>query len=321
MKVLIVRQDKLGDCLLTTPIPSAIRKARPDSEVHFMCQAPFATFFERLPDVKQVHLTPYRLGIWGIITTAFAWRKQKYGAVLIPKEDSGDHTLAAWLAGIPLRVGLTHKGYGKKLTRNFHGSFDPSTHEVRLILRMAEEALSTSLPETPSSMPLSEGDLTEAMKMVDGLGEYFVVAPFTGGTSQPWPIEKFMALGEKLCDELGMTAIIVGSAAEQDQAEAVSAFDGALNAAGQFTLPGLAALIKGAAFMVSVNSGLIHLAATQSTPACVIETRPDAESASQRWAPWMSPYVTVLPSGGEEPRVDQVHKAVIKLLGKTHPDM
>lgn len=320
MKILIVRQDKLGDCLLTTPIPGSIRKARPECEVHVMCQQHFATFFKRLPDVKQVLNTPYRLGPWGIITTAFAWRKQKYGAILIPKEDSGDHTLAAWLAGIPIRIGMTHKGYGKRLTRNYQGSFDPATHEVRLILRMAEEALSTSLPETPSSMPLSESDLTEAMTMVDGLGEYFVVAPFTGGTSQPWPIENFKSLGEQLCEELGMTAIMVGTAAEQDQAAEASAFDGALNAAGQFSLPGLAALIKGAAFMVSVNSGLIHLAATQSTPACVIETRPDADSASQRWAPWMSPHTTILPSNGQPPTVNQVHRAVIRLLGKTHGD-
>lgn len=320
MKVLIVRQDKLGDCLLTTPLPASIKKARPDCEIDILCQSGFVSLFNRLPDVSSVQATTYRLGLLGIMKTALAWRREKYSAVLLPKEDSGDHTLAAWLAGIPVRVGMTHKRYGKRLTRNFHGSFDSSTHEVRLMLRMAEEALGTSLPECRADLPLTEADLTEAMTMVDGLGEYFVLAPFTGGTSQPWDLEKFRSLGERLCDELGMTAIIVGTAAEQDLADKASAFDGGLNAAGQFSLTGLAALLKGSAFLVSVNSGLIHLAATQQTPACVIETRSDAESASKRWAPWMSPSVTVLPLAGQEPRLEQVHKELMKLIAKTHPD-
>ncbi len=321
MKILIVRQDKLGDCLLATPIPRSIHLARPDSVVHVMCQPAFRTFFERLPHVSKVLSTPYRLGLWGIVKTALAWRKERYSAVILPKEDSGDHTLAAWLAGIPVRIGMTHKRYGRKLTRCFHGAFDPSTHEVRLMLRMAEEAAGTSLPESPAELPLTESDLAEAMEMVDGLGEYFVIAPFTGGTSKPWPVNNFRALGRQLCEELGMTAIIVGSENEIEKADEASAFDGGLNAAGQFSLTGLAALLKGASFMVSVNSGLIHLAATQKTPACVIETRPDAESASQRWAPWMSPYTVILPNGGSEPSVEQVHKALLRLLAKTHPDL
>lgn len=317
MKVLIVRQDKLGDCLLTLPVPAAVKKRLPDTELHVACQAPFLTFFERQPFVATVKPTTYRLGVPGIIRTALAWRQERFDAVILPKEDSGDHTFAARLAGIPRRIGMTGKGYGKLLTKNFHGSFEPSFHEVRLILRMTEEALGVSLEELPAELPLIAADIKQAERMIDGLGEYFILAPFTGGTSQPWGQDNFRLLGEKLSEATGLTGLVVGTASEEAEAERAASFDGGLNAAGQFSLTSLAALMKNAAFLVSVNSGLIHLAATQQTPVLVIETRSDADTASLRWAPWMSPFLTVLPFAGQTPSVGEVEGAVQRLVGRT----
>lgn len=317
MRLLIVRQDKLGDCLLTLPIAPAIKKRLPDTQIHVACQAPFLPFFERQKSITSAEPTTYRLGIPGILRTALSWSRQKFDAAILPKEDSGDHTFAARLAGIPTRIGMTGKGYGKLLTKNFHASFEPSFHEVRLMLRMAEEALGVSLEEIPADLPLSSDDISLAQAMTEGLGGYFILAPFTGGTSQPWGVENFRLLGERLSEATGLTGLVVGTAAEEEEAERAASFDGGLNAAGQFSLTSLAALMKESAFLVSVNSGLIHLAATQQTPAVVIETRPDADTASLRWAPWMSPYLTVLPFADEPPSVNQVEGAVLRLAGRT----
>lgn len=316
MKLLIVRQDKLGDCLLTLPVPLAIKKRLPDTQIHLACQPPFLPFFQRQASIIAVRATTYRLGPLGILKTALAWRRERFDAILLPKEDSGDHTFAARAAGIPIRIGMTGKSYGKLLTKNFHSSFEPSFHEVRLILRMAEEALGVSLEELPAELPLAQEDVALAEAMTEGLGGYFILAPFTGGTSQPWGIENFRLLGARLCEITGLSGLVVGTAAEETEAEKAASFEGGLNAAGQFSLTSLAALMKSASFLVSVNSGLIHLAATQQTPAIVIETRPDADTASLRWSPWMSPHLTVLPFAGEPPSVSQVEGAALRLVGR-----
>src|SRR6266478_656569 len=53
-KVLIVRTDRLGDVLLTTPVASALRQAFPQCRIAWLVNAYTAPLLEHNPDVDQV---------------------------------------------------------------------------------------------------------------------------------------------------------------------------------------------------------------------------------------------------------------------------
>jgi heptosyltransferase I len=313
MRLLFVRQDKLGDCLLACSTLSSLRTALPNSTLGVYCQPSMADIFARHPGRLQIETGPYQPKGWQIIRQGLKWRREGWEAVVLPKEDSGGLALSAKLAGIPVRVGLTGKWHGRALSHNFHGRLDPSLHEIRLMNRMAESATGLTLSEAPIPFPPSHEETAAAEGLVDGLGAYGVICPFTGGTSPQWPEQSFLALGGRIGSEWGMTTLVAGGPDQAERAERLATFAGGVSVAGAATLGGLGAIFSRAAFVVSVNSGLIHLAASQRTPVCVIETREDHLTASMRWAPWMTQVATASPRDGKSPDVDEVWTLLSRL--------
>ncbi len=321
MKVLIVRQDKLGDVLLTTPLPTAIKRSSPNTEVHVMVQPAWRDIFDRHPHVDDVVTTTYKPGLPeypGVIGTL---KRGGYDAVILCKEDSGAHTTCAAWAGIPARVGFTHKGYGKKLTRNLFDEFSEVRHEVDWLIRMGEAAIGGLLEGGPLVFNPTLSEQAKADELLDGLDGFFLVAPTTGGTSRSWGAAQYRDVTQKLIERTELTAIITGAQGESEAEQVAADLPDALNLVGQLTLGELAAVQKRARFLVSGSTGAMHLAAAQATPIMLIETRIDADKASQRWAPWQTEHEIALPevfANGEsrDPSVDEVLALSEKLFRK-----
>lgn len=311
-RILVVRQDKLGDCLLATSLLASLREAHPGAKIRVVCQPGMRIIFERAGLDVEIEHGPYRPKGLGWIGLGLAWRREGFDAAIIPKESSGAYAMAAWLAKIPKRVGWTPKWHGRFLTTNFWGKLDPALHEVRVMLRMAEEALGGSLPEKPLCFQPSPQEEERARQLAEGLGDTWVLCPFTGGTSAPWPLEHFLELGSRIASH-GMTALVAGGPDQAQEAERAAGFPGGVSIAGQGGLGEFAALFRRSRALVSVNSGLIHLAASQGVPVVVIETREDHAIASQRWAPWMTRHTILSPLNGPV-AVDEVALALERLL-------
>jgi ADP-heptose:LPS heptosyltransferase len=92
------------------------------------------------------------------------------------------------------------------------------------------------------------------------------------GCKQPanvWPIERFVELGQRLMRQGGVEIVVVGGPAERETAQRmIEAWGNGLNAAGEFPPLGSAALLAECAFMVGLDTGTTHLAASQGIP-CV----------------------------------------------------
>jgi ADP-heptose:LPS heptosyltransferase len=314
-RILVVRQDKLGDCLLATSLLASLRAAHPEAFIRVVCQPGMAMIFERANLDLDIEVGPYRPPILGWVSLGLRWRKDRFDAAIIPKECSGDYSMAAWLAGIPKRIGSTPKLNGIFLTTNFWGRLDPSLHEVRIMLRMAEEALGGILPELPLSFHPTPEERERANRLAEGLGDTWVLCPFTGGTSAPWPLENFVKLGERASGH-GMTALVAGGPDQAEEAERAAVFPGGVSIAGHGGLGEFAVLFGRSRALVSVNSGLIHLAASQGVPVVVIETRDDHATASRRWSPWMTRHVVLSPTSGAV-GVEEASQALDRILRET----
>jgi len=92
------------------------------------------------------------------------------------------------------------------------------------------------------------------------------------GAKQPanfWQPERFIEIGQYLAEKRKYELIVVGGPAEAQTGDRmVKAWGEGLNAAGQFSVLGSAALLGQCAFCIGLDTGTTHLAAALGTP-CV----------------------------------------------------
>jgi ADP-heptose:LPS heptosyltransferase len=92
------------------------------------------------------------------------------------------------------------------------------------------------------------------------------------GAKQPtnlWPLDRFEEIGRRLLRQEAVELIVVGGKAERAiGARMVEVWGTGLNAAGEFSVLGSAALLGQCAFVIGLDTGTTHLAAAQGIP-CV----------------------------------------------------
>lgn len=99
-----------------------------------------------------------------------------------------------------------------------------------------------------------------------------------------WPEERFVELGRWLWEKWRLWPVVVGGAADAEQAKRlVSAWGRGFVAAGQLSVRGSARVIERSALFVGNDSGPMHLAASVGRPCVAIFS---ARNAPGRWEPW-----------------------------------
>lgn len=116
---------------------------------------------------------------------------------------------------------------------------------------------------------------------------YVVVHPWASGfrfTSREWPLSRWSDFIAGAC-ALGVCVLVSGSPADQPKAAAlVAACPGGLpvlSIAGEMSLAELAAVLRGAAAVVAVNTGVMHLAALLDVPLVALH----GPTSRRRWGP------------------------------------
>ncbi len=293
MRILLVRQDKLGDNILATAIPAAIKRAAPHIEVGVMAQPCFRDIWNRHPDVSYFVPTPGRPRPQHVPGMTLRLRKAAVDAIAFLKRNSGEIIIASRLAGIGERVGAAHKSYKKHLTANRMADYDQVMHEVDRGLRVAGTAIGCdSLARQPLAFAPSETEMARVESLVPR--PYFIVHPTTGGTALAPDPEVLAELTAWLLKQTGMRCVFTGGRGEELH-PALAELSGCTNLIGQLSLGEAAAASRLARLVVVGNTSMLHIAAAQRTPVLSLETRKSYKAGSVRWAPWMTPHVTVLP--------------------------
>jgi ADP-heptose:LPS heptosyltransferase len=155
-----------------------------------------------------------------------------------------------------MRVGFKEAREGSRLfyTHMVEGGRD--IHAVDRYLRVSsflgcgDSEVSFPLPVEPYSMPLEE--------------DYAVIAPGARWKTKRWPPTKFA----RLASRLPLKSVIVGGKADSRIARQIAAESRgkAISLAGKTTLKELSGIIVKARFVVTNDSGPMHLAAAHGVP-------------------------------------------------------
>jgi lipopolysaccharide heptosyltransferase II len=182
--------------------------------------------------------------------------------------------LLAYLADIPLRLAHCREN-PYQLLSDWVKEPEPESgirHEVRRQLdlvaevgcRPVDERLSLRVPE---SARIAVGSLLRE-RGLNPARPYLVLHPGATAPSRRYSPAGFAEAARRLIAETGLPVLITGSLEEAALVDEVreDAGAGAYGLAGALDLPGLAALIEGAALLISNNTGPAHIAAAVRTP-------------------------------------------------------
>jgi ADP-heptose:LPS heptosyltransferase len=98
-------------------------------------------------------------------------------------------------------------------------------------------------------------------------GRYALLNPGAAWPNKRWPPPRFAAIAAILRERYGLTSIVLWGAGERALAEEVVAqAEGAASISPETTIADLVALARGAALMISGDTGPTHVAAAVGTP-------------------------------------------------------
>lgn len=287
--MLVVRPDRLGDLVLTLPmIGKLARDLRIEGqapEVELLLSPGPASLAPAIPGSPKVLLDP-----GGLLPLAGRLRDRHYRCVVFPFA-TARLASAAWLAGIPRRIGNGLRVYSPLFTDRvrLHRS-RPPVHETDYCLRLLDPLGLPLVPAPPPTLVSPETAREQAGELLANAGlasqGFVVVHPGGGGSAgRPTP-EDFARFAQAARDAALPEASILVSfgPGEREQAERTAeGCEGSLLPEAT-DLVTYQALVARAGLFLAGSTGPLHLAAASQVPTLGFYPWKQSQTA-ERWGP------------------------------------
>lgn len=266
-RVLIVRLSAIGDTIHSLPLAAAVRRARPEAFLGWIVEAPAAALVEKNPLLDWVKVVPKGwLKRPALVASVRRELRARNFGVAIDVQGLTKSAAAGVLSGAKVRLGFT-KGEGRELAPWLDNlRIAPvGTHIVDKSLSLLR-GLGISAPERAEFVlpPCGEKDMGAIDAFVAELGAgYALLGPWGTFAAKLWPLERFLELALRLRKEFGLISVMLGHGEAERGAVAGLAREsgGALAAAPDVGLIGVAELARRARFFVGCDSFPMHAAA------------------------------------------------------------
>lgn len=275
-RILIRGVNWIGDAVMTTPAIALVREHYPQAELTVLANPLVGAIFSPHDAVDKVMVfdrNGAHRGVRGRLRLALELRKRAFDmAIILP--NSFDSALVPWLAGIPVRLGKGSDGRSLLLTGRYsEDETQPSRHEVRYYLNLVRHFGIDGRDVAPHLCTTPTED-HEASALLAGEGilagdRVIAINPgATYGSAKRWYPDRFAEVAQRLAAQWRARIMILGSPGEAGiAADIAQRLGGAcLNMAGRTTVRELMALIKRSDFMVTNDSGPMHIAAAFGVP-------------------------------------------------------
>jgi lipopolysaccharide heptosyltransferase I len=273
-KILIIKPSSLGDVVHCLPFLYVLHECFPDAAIHWIVARGNEGVLEGNPRISKLwiidkdswkdfgRLSNTLSEIKGI---AAALRKEKFDMV-IDLQGLMRSGLMAMATGAPVRIGFSEAREGSHLFYTHKVRGGKGIHAVDRYLKVAR-ALGCQVEEISFPLPLT-GESEKISRIRNELGDYAVIVPGARWHTKQWPAEKFAALAS----EFGLRSLIVGSAADRGPASIIGEASGgkAVSLAGETDIRELIDVIRGARYVITNDSGPMHIAAACGIPVIAI---------------------------------------------------
>ncbi len=292
-RILIVRTDRIGDVLLSTPVIKAMRDSYPDAYIAMMVSSYTKDIVDGNPYLDEVIIydKDAKHKSW-LRSVKFACnlKKQRFDLAIILHPTNRVH-LVTFFAGIPRRIGYDRK-LGILLTdRIKHTKQLGEKHELEYNLDLVR-CLGIEPKDKDLFMPIkreSEKWVEELFRQ-EGIKDYDKLLAIHPGASCPskiWPNERFAEVADRLAQKYGFKVLIASGPKDIALAQNVirQMHHPAINLAGKISVSQLASVLKRCQLFISNDSGPVHISSAIGTPVISIFGRSQRGLSPKRWGP------------------------------------
>jgi heptosyltransferase I len=300
-RILLIKLSAVGDVVHTIPLLNTLRQRYAAARIDWLVTPPIAELLAHNPAItnvvefqRQEWSAPWRPAPYVSAARLIAMLRAAEYDLVLDLQGQLRSGVFAFASGAPVRIGFDRpraalwKTSPRKIPDDARrhawqgareGSWLAYTHHVELptldlhpverylrfgaMLGLDDNAADFSFPIPP-----------EATTRVDALLDYYeiagaklvVMAPGTNWETKQWRSDGFAEVARHFLEKK-FAVVLIGSDREHAVCAAVAELaPGAINLAGETTLPELAALIRRGAICVSNDSGPMHLATALDRP-------------------------------------------------------
>ncbi len=286
MRILVIRTDRIGDVLLSTPVAGALKKVSEENHVAMMVSPYTKPILENNPNVDEiVVLRPTEKN--GDLARRLSRGRYDVAVLLHP-------TLRlAWVlarSGIPRRIGTASRVYSFLFNERIRMRRSlANLHEAECNLAMVEPLCGKANSIHPEVF-ITEDEKALADERLASLGlnsgDFVAIHPGSGGSARDWPLQRFAGLADAVESNLGKRVLVTGGPGEEELISRMMSFLKSRPAriVGESGIRVLAALLARSSALVTNSTGPMHLATAVGTPVVSIFC-PVRGCSPKRWGP------------------------------------
>ena len=260
MKILVLRFSSIGDIVLTTPVVRQLKTQVPGAQVHFATKPAYRSLLEANPYVDRTHVLSGSLG-----ELVRELRAERFDFIVDLHNNLRTRLIRLQLPGVLGRA-FDKLNFQKWLLVNFKINQLPPVH---IVDRYRAAAAPFGIRDDGGGLdyfipPGQEVEVAAALPTGFRAGQYVAVAIGAQHATKRLPVEKLIELVAKLTPH---PVVLLGGPEDESTGHIIElAFQKPIssliyNACGQFSLHQSASLVRQSAFVVSHDTGLMHIAA------------------------------------------------------------
>ena len=264
LKILIIKPSSLGDVVHTLPAVAAIRDAHADSEITWVINPEWAPLLRGNRDIDHVHIFPRgEFSGFGAPGRLLLWMRETRRLqpdVALDFQGLFRSALIAKISGAKRILGMSDAREGSRLFYTEIARVNRHEHAVDRYLKLAEAFGASS----DLRFPIPTGD---QLPRFDAFPGFVVLHPFARGRNKSIRIDVIL----EFCRALAPARVVVVGKSSRK----FSTSENCVDLSNQTSLLQLIWLLRAAAFVTSVDSGPMHVAAAVTTNLVSIHTRTD----------------------------------------------
>lgn len=317
MKTLLVRLSSMGDLIHTLPAVDDLSRMRPEVELHWLCEAGFADIARLHPFVREVHIMKWRqwrkqlgqVDTWRALGHLKKVLQQNRFDCVLDSQGLLKSAMFARVANAPV-VGMDFYSARERWAALLYNKTYPVAKGQNAVWRnrvLFAEAFGYRMPSEQRFGLI----VPDAGRLDDLPAEYYVALHATSRDSKLWPQQNWLDLLNKLHQHSGAPVYLPwGNETEKKRAEQIAADLPFVKVCAKMNLLQAAWLLKHAAGVAGVDTGLLHLANALDTPLVGIYTDTDPLKTGVQVSAWSQNLGNI----GKIPAADSVYEVLLDCM-------
>ncbi len=290
-RILLIRLKSIGDVTLNTAVFPLIKENFPGCQLDYLAMTPCDQIVSHDPNIDHVLKLSKSYGWKG----AMQWldlikRIRKVGYHMVIDMHGGPRSaMLAALSGAKYKVGLARSRRARFYNVRVDPVFDRSVPAVEFQAKMLE-LLGLQIRRQSPTIHILEKELQEVRQKIKLVGikpeePFAVIHPGVESVHNQWQPEKFAKVADVLQSKFKIQVLFDFAPNEASQVREILKLMKTPARAIQTTLREFAAMTKQARFLLTHNSGPMHMGAAVNTPVFALF----GPVSPERWTPQVNP--------------------------------